>query len=63
MSYTTKKEGITSIFNSEGELIAIIYKDLKSRKNIFYSCNEMAMEELERLVGSDTVQSPTLATN
>jgi hypothetical protein len=56
MPKSTQKEGVTTIFDSEGNLIAIIYKDMKSRKNVFYSVSEMGMEELEQLVGSDTVK-------
>jgi hypothetical protein len=51
----TQKEGVTTIFNRDGDLVAIIYKDMKSRKNVFYSVAEMGMEELETLVGSDKV--------
>ncbi len=56
MPRATKKEGVTTIFNEEGELVAIIYKDMKSRKNIFYTCTEMSMDELEQMVGSDTIK-------
>jgi hypothetical protein len=56
MPKSTQKEGVTTIFDNEGNLIAIIYKDMKSRKNVFYSVSEMGMEELEQLVGSDTVK-------
>lgn len=57
MPYTTQKEGVITIFDDEGELIAIIYKDMKSRKNIFYATTEMSMEELEKLVGSDKIKT------
>lgn len=52
----TSREGVVVIKNAEGELTNIIYKDLKSRKNIFYSCTEMSLEELEAMVGADTVK-------
>lgn len=52
----TAREGVTTIFDEEGELIAMIYKDFKSRKNVFFSCSEMSMEEIETLVKSDIVK-------
>jgi hypothetical protein len=54
---TTQKEGVTTIFDADGELEGIIYKDMKSRKNVFYKCEEMSMEELEIMVGSDIIKS------
>jgi hypothetical protein len=56
MGYKTQQEGVVTIFNDKNELIAIIYKDMNSRKNIFYSVTEMGMKELEKLVGSDVVK-------
>lgn len=44
---TTKKEGVMTLFDESGELYGIIYKDMTSRKNIFYSCKEMSFEDLE----------------
>ena len=52
----TSKEGVTTIFDNESQLVGIIYKDMNSRKNIFYKCQEMSMEELEMMVGSDTIK-------
>jgi hypothetical protein len=52
---TTLKEGVTTIHDDDG-LIAIIYKDMKTRKNVFYKCSEMDMTELEHLVGSDVAK-------
>jgi hypothetical protein len=42
----TDKEGIITLIDEEGELFGIIRKDMKSRKNIFYSCKEMSFDEL-----------------
>ncbi len=53
----TKQEGVITIFDKEGELSAIIYKDMKSRKNIFYTCTEMGFEELEKMVGADVIKA------
>jgi len=53
---TTSKEGVTCIFDTNKELVAIIFKDPKSRNNILYSCAPMDMEEIERLLGSDIVK-------
>lgn len=60
MPHQTSKEGVTCIFDSEGELIAIIYKNMKIRSNVFYSCNPMSMEELEEMIGSDKIKSNEL---
>ncbi len=53
----TQKEGVTCIFNEEKELVSIIYKDPKSRHNVFYACTPMSMEELEEMVKSDKVKT------
>lgn len=42
-----KKVGVTIILNKDNELLSLIYKDEKTRKNIFYSCKEMGMDDLE----------------
>lgn len=56
MPIKTGKEGVLTIFNESGELMAIVYKDMKTRKNVFYSVNEMGMEELEHLLKTETVK-------
>lgn len=40
----TEKIGVTCVYE-EDNLIAIIHKDAKSRKNIFYSCEEMEVKD------------------
>lgn len=52
----TETEGVITVKDNEGELTAIIYKDMVSRKNIFYSCKEMSFEELGEMIGSDKVK-------
>ena len=56
---TTQKQGVTCVYNDEKELIAVIHKDETTRKNVFYSCGEMSMEQLEELVGSSVVKLST----
>ena len=55
----TTKEGVTTLLDNDGNLTGIIYKDMRSRKNIFYSCSEMSMEELEEMVQSDVIKVRT----
>lgn len=50
---TTQQEGVITLFDEKGELYGIIYKDMKSRKNIFYSCSEMSFEELQTIFKED----------
>ncbi len=57
MPKNTSKEGVVCIKNDNGDLVAIIYKDMSSRKNIFYSCTEMSLEQLEEFVKSDLVNA------
>lgn len=45
-----KQEGVITIFDRDEMLKAIIYKDMKSRKNIIYKCEEMSMEEISQLI-------------
>lgn len=45
---TTSKEGILCL-EKDGNLIAIVRKDLSSRKNIIYKVEEMGLEEIEAL--------------
>lgn len=51
----TIKQGVMCVYNKENELIAIVHKDEKSRKNVFYSCIEMGTEEIEVLLNCDKV--------
>lgn len=57
MNLKTSKEGVTVIFDQEGEVCGIIYKDMKSRKNVFYKCEEMSMSDLEKMIGSDIIKT------
>lgn len=52
----TKQESGSFIYDEDGDLIAVIHKDEKIRKVLFYACKEMNMTELERLLGSDTIK-------
>lgn len=46
----TAKEGVVLLKEVEsGVPIALIYKDMVTRKNVFYACKEMDMVEIEDL--------------
>lgn len=47
--FKTDQEGVITLKDNEGNLKGLIYKDLISRKNIFFSCQEMTFEELQTL--------------
>ena len=56
MPVKTSKDGVIAILDEKGELVAIIHKCMKTRKNVFYSVSEMGMDELEILLKTDTVK-------
>lgn len=45
-----KKEGVITVYDDRGELKAIVLKDEKTRKSVFYSVLEMGFEEIEALL-------------
>lgn len=47
-----KQIGTLAVFNSDNdnELVAVVCKDDKSRKNVFYKCSEMGFGEIEALL-------------
>src|SRR3990167_5198575 len=47
------KDDVISILDKDGDLVAIIRKDMKSRKNVFYAVREMGMDELEILLKTE----------
>ncbi len=51
----TQQAGVIALINKDGDLEAIIYKDPRSRKNVFYRCQEMAFDELETLFKNDGI--------
>lgn len=51
---TTEKIGLMVVYNDARELVAVIHKDEKSHKNIFFSCSEMDMTQIEHLLTIDT---------
>lgn len=55
--YITSKEGVLCMFDENYKLSAVIFKDKNTHQNIFHSCKEMNMDELEQMVGADTVQT------
>ena len=54
----TKEEGITSVYK-DGELIAIIKLDEKSRKKIVYTVAEADIEFITSLMKQDETESKT----
>lgn len=53
-----KQTGILAVFNSDNdnELVAVVVKDDKTRKNVFYACSEMGFAELEALINRNLVK-------
>ena len=49
MSREIQTEGLITI-KENNELVAVVYKDLKSRHNVFYRCEEMSFDELSDLL-------------
>jgi len=45
----TQQAGVIALINADGDLEGIIYKCPRSRKNVFYRCQEMDFESLEAL--------------
>ncbi len=56
MPLNTSQEGVLAVFDEEKNLIAIVYKDPLTRKNVFYSVSEMGMEEIELLLKTETIK-------
>lgn len=46
------QEGVLIKVNEKEELIAVVRKDPTSRKNIFYTCREMSLAEIEHLLSN-----------
>lgn len=44
--------GVITLLDASGELQGIVYKDPKSRKNVFYRCEEMALDEIGEVLKS-----------
>lgn len=53
-----KQTGVLAVFNSENdnELVAVVVKDDKSRKNVFYACSEMGFAEIEALINGNLIK-------
>lgn len=49
MSIQTRQEGVILLQDDDKELIGIVYKDPTCRKNIFFKCKEMNLEDIEEL--------------
>ncbi len=44
-----EESGVITLLDEKGELYGVIYKDMQSRKNVFYKCSEMSFSELSGL--------------
>lgn len=47
----TNLEGLLTI-TKDGELIAVVYNDIKRRAQIFYSCKAMGTDDIKELLES-----------
>lgn len=52
MTKQIKTEGVITIYDSVGNLSAIVLKDEQSRKNVFYTTNEMSFEDIELMLAT-----------
>ncbi len=43
-------EGVLTIKDKDGTLLAILFNDFKKRSQVFYSCKEMGAEDLKQLL-------------
>lgn len=51
-----EKASVIAISGEFGKLVAIVYKDEKTRHNVFFKCEEMDFEEIESLLKAGRVQ-------
>lgn len=47
---TTEKVGVLLIKDGKANIIGMVCKDMVTRKNIFYACSEMSVDEIEQLL-------------
>lgn len=40
----------------EGSLTGVVYKDIKLRKNVLFRCEEMDLDEIERIISRTPVK-------
>lgn len=45
---TQQMESVLTIVN--GQLVAVVWKDMKTRRNVFYRCEEMTIGDIENLL-------------
>lgn len=53
----TEKEGVFTVCNDRGELVAILRKDPRSKKNLVYRCEEASLEDIERLLKGNKAEA------
>ena len=46
----TKQEGIVTVYDDKGALVAIVVKDEASRKNVIYNVSEAGLEDIQALL-------------
>lgn len=61
--HNIKEEGVTTIYDKEGNLIAIIKLDEKSRKKIIYTVAEADIEFITSLMKQDDKENITRTKN
>lgn len=47
---STEKVGVLLIKDTNENIIGMVCKDMVTRKNIFYTCSEMSVDEIEHLL-------------
>lgn len=57
--YLTQKEAVTTI-SSGDKLIAIIYKDMNSKKTLMFSCKEMDADDIADMMSKVTAPQETV---
>lgn len=46
---SAEPEGVIPLVNEKNELVGVIKKDMVSRKNVIYKCEEMSFDELQEV--------------
>lgn len=47
---TTRQEGVLTVSDENGKVVAIVRKDEATHHNLIYVCSLAGMEEIERLL-------------
>ncbi len=52
----TEEIGVIALLDASGELVGLVHKDQKSRKNVMYECQEMSFDLIKQAIGGAEVQ-------